>query len=508
MSTSAPRPEVLAFLQAIKACPDDDTPRLVLADWLEENDDSRGGLIRLQCLHQATSTLDFQHSRYRQLLEEWTEAHQEEWDQLIPEPIASFTQHHRGLLKLQSSRLPDVPPDAWKDSEILHWIESWKLRAATHDLSNITAHAWYPHVTEIDIRLASNLNLDQLTAQQPLEKRLDLALLTGQHWPELDQSRLADWEGLRDVHTLRFQEVHDRPLNLILSSPHLQNLRELDFSLNNTTNKDLLTIAKKKCLQPVESLRIRPSNEVSLQPQTSGLRALFASNHLRSLRRLDLPDVIPSDKEALLLARSPALSSIERLDLSRNVPDSRPDRICKQGARALADSPFVGSLKELYLQNHEIGDAGAVALAQSKTLEQLTTLNLANNTIHVEGLKALLTADLPSLRYLNLAGNKIEGYLLFDIESWNAKGQLTTLNLSSMELGDEGVEYLARSAALESLTTLILNQNWIRGRAANRLLKSRYLEKLRRIQLEGNLIDELSQEKLRDRHGDRVEIIF
>src|SRR3954470_13698640 len=47
---TSPRPEVLAFLQAIKEQPADDLPRLVLADWLEEHDDPRGELLRLQVL--------------------------------------------------------------------------------------------------------------------------------------------------------------------------------------------------------------------------------------------------------------------------------------------------------------------------------------------------------------------------------------------------------------------------------------------------------------------------
>src|SRR5579859_1859168 len=36
----APRPELLALLDAIKDNPDEDTPRLVLADWLDEQDNS------------------------------------------------------------------------------------------------------------------------------------------------------------------------------------------------------------------------------------------------------------------------------------------------------------------------------------------------------------------------------------------------------------------------------------------------------------------------------------
>jgi uncharacterized protein (TIGR02996 family) len=39
---------VVALLAAIAAAPDDDLPRLALADWLEERDDPLGEFIRLQ----------------------------------------------------------------------------------------------------------------------------------------------------------------------------------------------------------------------------------------------------------------------------------------------------------------------------------------------------------------------------------------------------------------------------------------------------------------------------
>lgn len=37
------------FLVAIRASPDDDAPRLVYADWLEERGDVRGEFIAIQC---------------------------------------------------------------------------------------------------------------------------------------------------------------------------------------------------------------------------------------------------------------------------------------------------------------------------------------------------------------------------------------------------------------------------------------------------------------------------
>src|SRR5207244_2028609 len=40
--------EAEAFLARIRAFPDDDAPRLVFADWLDEQNDPRGAFIRVQ----------------------------------------------------------------------------------------------------------------------------------------------------------------------------------------------------------------------------------------------------------------------------------------------------------------------------------------------------------------------------------------------------------------------------------------------------------------------------
>src|SRR5262249_36337098 len=46
----ANHPQLLALLQTARQTPEDDSPRLVLADWLEEHSDAvRAEFIRLQC---------------------------------------------------------------------------------------------------------------------------------------------------------------------------------------------------------------------------------------------------------------------------------------------------------------------------------------------------------------------------------------------------------------------------------------------------------------------------
>src|SRR5437764_14875679 len=44
-----PMPDDDAFLRAILAHPDDDLPRLIYADYLDERGDPRGEFVRLQC---------------------------------------------------------------------------------------------------------------------------------------------------------------------------------------------------------------------------------------------------------------------------------------------------------------------------------------------------------------------------------------------------------------------------------------------------------------------------
>src|ERR1700676_1487938 len=86
-----------AFLQAIRERPDDDAPRLLYADWLDERGDPRGEFIRVQCALAGLSEYDPRRwdlaARERELLSE----HDKAW----LGPLAGILQHHgfrRGFL--------------------------------------------------------------------------------------------------------------------------------------------------------------------------------------------------------------------------------------------------------------------------------------------------------------------------------------------------------------------------------------------------------------------------
>src|SRR5690348_9287401 len=85
-----------AFLRAVCAAPDDDTPRLVYADWLEENRQAeRAEFIRVQCALAGAAGPERPalEARQRELLERYGE----EWAR----PLAGRVQEwrfHRGFI--------------------------------------------------------------------------------------------------------------------------------------------------------------------------------------------------------------------------------------------------------------------------------------------------------------------------------------------------------------------------------------------------------------------------
>lgn len=106
-----------AFLRAILKDPDDDTSRLIYADWLEEHGDPRGEFIRIQCALAAMSAEDTQRSLLEQYERELLARHQDTWLGGM-RPLLSGWKFRRGFLDTISVpaatylRLPAIPHPA------------------------------------------------------------------------------------------------------------------------------------------------------------------------------------------------------------------------------------------------------------------------------------------------------------------------------------------------------------------------------------------------------------
>jgi hypothetical protein len=159
-----------------------------------------------------------------------------------------------------------------------------------------------------------------------------------------------------------------------------------------------------------------------------------------------------------------------------------------EGARALASSPHLSGLTSLNLRWSNLGDEGVKALAESPHLSGLTSLDLWGNRIGVEGARAL--ADSPHLRgltSLDLKWNSIGDEGARALASSPHLSQLTSLDLGDNAIGDEGAQALASSPHLSGLTSLDLWGNRIGAEGARSLASSPHLSDTVKRQLKKDL---------------------
>src|SRR5271166_6206709 len=130
-----------AFLEAIVAHPDDDTPRLVYADWLEERGDPRGAFIRAQCALERLGADDPRRAALEDEADELLETHQDDW--LSPFPgRTDELQFRRGFVELLVVDSESLLSSADK------WFRTFPLRRLTVRLSprSMPALAACPHL--------------------------------------------------------------------------------------------------------------------------------------------------------------------------------------------------------------------------------------------------------------------------------------------------------------------------------------------------------------------------
>jgi uncharacterized protein (TIGR02996 family) len=223
------RPVVLAFLRDIKANPDDDTPRFILADWLEEHGDTvraaRGEFLRLQCLAQRVPNPEREAELLRRFEREW----------LGPlAPLARSWSWDRGLLHLEI--YADILLDdstGLVQSEAFGWVEGVSFR------------------------------------------RLDAESVA--------RLAISPWLGWLNNLDLGFNHIGDAGVEILASSPNLTNLRSLWLRRNSIGNDGAASLARSAGLANLDTLSLI-DNEIG----DPGALALAASPHLGHLKLLNM----------------------------------------------------------------------------------------------------------------------------------------------------------------------------------------------------------------------------
>jgi uncharacterized protein (TIGR02996 family) len=220
---------------------------------------------------------------------------------------------------------------------------------------------------------------------------------------------------------------------------------------------------------------------------------LGAADCARSLRELRVTACEVGDETVEVLARSPGLANLSRLQI-QHVGDLYPSIT---GMAALLGSVHLGSLRDLSvscwipgadgrrLAGHPglarltvlglrgclLGAAEAAALAGSRHL-RIARLDLSRNALRDEGVKALLRARwLPSLRELDLSFNGFGDQGAEALAACEGLSRLRTLELWGNSIGDDGAALLAASPHLGRLLRLTLHSRDLSAAGRDRLLE-------------------------------------
>ena len=234
-----------AFLDATLAQPDDDTVRLVYADWLAENSEpDRGEFIRVQIELARTPPDDDVTNRRRAVLfgraAELLKAHRAAW--LAPfAPFAKESSFERGFVQFLA-----VPAKAFVEN-----AEKWTALTPLTRVK-ITTCSEVDRVTRARTSWAA-----RLLASPHLARLVSLDL----EWLRITATDLEPLATQPDLSRLRELVLGGNPIGeegatLLANMPQLSNLEALDLRGNSITNDGARAIAESPFLTRLKELRL------------------------------------------------------------------------------------------------------------------------------------------------------------------------------------------------------------------------------------------------------------
>lgn len=440
------------FLAEICQHPDDDVPRLVYADWLEERGDLRADFIRLQCKLAQLPTHDAQRT--------------------------DLEARELGLLRRRRK--------GWA-GKVRRLARTWTLERGFVQRIKIDVEHCLAHGDEL-LRLA------------PIQYAHLAGLCRSNHFESLlNAPWLSNLKGVAIWGTGYSGEWVGRqpsPIRQFLQSPRLGGIEELGVRCAGVIEPDLAALAQ--TCPKLTSLDIR-ENHVSTYRvaqfcrELPRLRCLRQSGHSTpaGLAR-DLQPLLPQ-LETLELHGGVTYRHLEALadcttqlrtlilednDLRLDPGSTMLSRMTTRALRlfgaptrevARVSPAWLAHVETLALRNSQVDQETLGLWLDGGRLRNVRTLDLTANPLFAAGVESLSQADAPLLARLCLNGG------------WDHHGDRV------YQITDQGAQYLARDR-LPRLAALELRRNGISSRGVRWLVDSPVLEKLYLLDLRENRI--------------------
>ncbi len=541
-----------ALLAAIRANPDDDTPRLIYADWLDEHlpdgkpspsggPSARADYIRVQC---RLAQRPYDDPEYPALLERenelalWLHSHVGAKDgPKLPDDLEWFGTFSSGDDRAYRRGFPEEADYADYDEEPEENIE--RITAALAEaftggtvrtlqleevygaeVAGVVAHPvsaglrglllGYIDDDEETVAVRGIAESKHLTGLRRLQLLFSIA--------DADLPRLAKATHLNSLEELLLDEATPAGMKALSAARWFRNLRELRLWVN-----DRDTFKAVADLPPMPNLVALKFNG-NVAPAVGAFRKFTASDSFPRLGHLEFEETKLAPELFAALARAPW--PLRHLKF-------RSAEVRKAGAELLAEATFAESLRVLEIWDGHITAGGIQALAGSAKLAGLRHLDLTNNPIgpgglyalarspHLRGLRSLhmrgcnstkapidavtvlnfLTAlDMPDLRQLTLDGMPVGIRGAKVIAAGGSFANLRSLELTNCGLREKGAAAIVESASLGNLTVLDLANNNA-GKGAVKLANPKTFPRLGHCDLTRNRLPKTSLNRLNKRPG-------
>jgi uncharacterized protein (TIGR02996 family) len=481
------------FLKSICDHPEDDGPRLVYADWLDEHGEpGRAELIRVQCelaglAPDAPNYIDLE-ERQKELSACMRWAPTEglppvqgvSWDTTLERGFPAAVIYHHNAVRVRHRNL----------ETLVSCLEHVAVRTPVR-------HAKCYFLTpELSAGLLGSPVLEKYSG-------LTLGTQGGEAEANEDARRLAASWHVRNLRCLhRFSYLGDEGLAALARSPFLRRLTWLATGTFSATAAGLAALGRASWLAGLRRLDLSHGEEC-----LSGLAGWSPLPHLHTLV-VDDVHLGPASRAALVRSRTfPRLArlSLSSCDLGMvgikalgrqdwPLTELRLDSagLGTRGATALAGSRRMASLRSLDLADNAIEPRGVVALAGSPRLSRLRHLDLGKNQLGAGGLETLTASPhLKGLTSLNLRYPVTHHYPITpaDVRAFLSSLEmpgLRHLNLCGMSIGARGAKALASNPHFARLTMLTLRDCKIPDNGIRELLDSPHLQGLVSLDVAAN----------------------
>lgn len=528
-----------ALLKAVFANPAEDTPRLMFADFVEENGDSdRAALIRLQCEH---ARLKPQAKRFRELTAELKPLLTKLKKRIEPLPEDVEYTLRRGFVQLKGefgyiddigslpARFTDLFRDGWVESVAMRFLP---LDGISYGAASLVAQAGELDVSVFPMHENTMVGLVANTATARATGRLARVVVHKNSQKAFDQLvraaagdevsvggklgaerrhgdlnprtfdlllRTGRLSGARAM-TLAGRDLGDEQLQSLLDTADLSKLRELWLSEWDLTRAGVAALANGTALRQLIEL-----NFDSVPPGDAafpGIRELAANTGLRNVSTLRLISCGLSDVDVRTLAKSKCFPNLKVLELSQN-----PD-LTEVGVAALLSAAHFPHFTRVILEDNHVLNRRFLPLLFAAADRPELELTTFDTTVRRRITKENVIVEIESRRgefvnaFFDLAGAKggsrvtqfvarsldLSATEMPALAAGLGPKTLQKLDLTNNPLRNDGVAALAKAFAEFDLRELVLAQCRIQGAGVAALTGSDLYAQLHTLDLSQNNI--------------------